>query len=342
MTVLAITDNIVQSQLTYYSNDDVEFVCDGARPLFPKVPVETETGAFLEILGGFGADHDPEDIKRALYGSAKELEVKYAQRNGWRVSTTALGARIDKEDASYKAGGVTRVDLRTDTMQAVVNNIKIGREILAASLISATVFAGYTEALSATATAPASIRLDNKKGDPIAFARDQRQKFRAQGGGSANALSVDIETAEILTEHPKLVEAYSRTQDSIGRMVDGMGDAADAILRSFLGRLFMVPADKVWIWRAQYNSANVEQTESLGYIAPKHVLLMRHEPAPRPRTPQSCLARFQYVGEGAKEGTVRRWDDGTNPDIERMDVSWQEQFGVPRPKLGRLVTTPIS
>lgn len=335
--VVPVVDNIVSDHITLYQNEQTSFVAARSdRPLFPRYGVNVKRGDYLEIQGGFASAVNAEEFLRAPYGTYAEIDIAYSQQDGWNLADFGLAAKIDKKDANYKLSGQARVDVRMDTGMLLGVNTQIAREHIAFALFNSTVFSGYVTTLSGTD------QFDDVNSNPVQRVRITHQAVRSQSGVQANALSIDILTVEALCEHPMLVEYYSRTRESFGRVGDIEGKAA------FMAALWQVSVENVWISAAMYNSANPGQSESLGYIAPKHVLLFRYSATPQPRTPQSCLARYQYTGNPAvpndepREGDVRRWDDGSNPYIERMDQAWDEQFAVPRPKLGHLLLAPIS
>lgn len=329
----SIRDGLLEQGMVSYQNDQAQFIADR---LFPRMPVDDKKGDWYELLGGFGAATPDMALYRSAGASYKEIDVDYSLVSGWNVNDFGLGVSVDKKAARYAAGGQSRLAVRMDAGMRLASTTQVIRERIAAGLINATVFSGYTTALSGRD------QFSDDTSDVLARVQTTTEAVEDGSGISPNAVQMSIEVARRLARHPQLIEHYSRTIPSIGRGAGLNG----ATLVSFIADLWDVDPSMVFIGSAYENTANAGQTESLSRIWSDNVLLFRHQASPSPRTPQSALCRFQLVPNAmeplADEGTVRRWDDGSNPLIERISQSWDEQFSAPRPKLGHLLTDVLA
>lgn len=302
--------------------------------IFRRVPVIDEKGDYARLNGGFGSSVDVGDYLRAPKGVYREIDVSYTNVTGWRLNDMGISTATGKRQIRVAGGGATRrLDLQQDSTNLARLELEIARASVALGLLDATTITN-TAAMTTT-------RFDDDSTDIQAVVDAQVGAFEDQEGLSPNKGCARIDVARALSKHAKLVENWSRTQRSMGRVT---GVANKAGLEAFLSDLWGV--DEFVVINARENTANPGQTETKALMWTDSVVLWYDQPVMSPRTPNAALVRYQGVEDGATatrgrffEGEVREWEDAYN--IHNI-ISFDEQFAVPRVGLARFLSDCIA
>lgn len=317
--VNAIARNgLLEAGLVNLANPEGTFIADA---LFHTVPVQDKKGVWFSLDGGFGAATPNMDYYRSPGAAYPEVEVKFTEQTGWNLNDFGLGWGIDKKDARYSAGPATRLDLQRSARNRTLGLAMLRREMIAAASFTAST---WTQGVTLSGTD----QFSDPNSDVIARADTSSQALQDAVGLTPNAALMSARVAAAILRHPQIVGFYSQTRESIGRVPD------QSKLAAVLG------VERVYVGRAFKNTANSGQTQSLSQVWGNHLLFFYDQLTLDPESPQSAMARYQL--EGGDEMAVRTWDDGSNPLVERGSISWDEQFLVPRPTYGYLLTNAIA
>ncbi len=302
--------------------------------IFRAVPVIDEKGDFVRIGGGFGSEVNVGDFLRAPGGKYNEIDVSYTAVTGWRLNDVGLASKVDKRQLRVQGGGSSRrLNLQQDSLNLMIQELAIARSFIGLSML-----VGGTITNNAAMTAT---RFDDDATDIQAVVSAQVSAFEDQEGISPNKGAIRIDVARALSKHAKLVENWSRTQRSMGRIVSVRNKAG---LEAFVADLFGL--DECVVVNARYNTANAGQTAAQGLMWADSMVLYYDQAVLSPRTPNAALVRYQGTEDGATatggrfmNGEVMEWEDRYNI---YNSVSYDEQYSVPRVGLARLLTDCVA
>ena len=284
----------------------------------PVIDVDTKTGNFIDVTGGFAAESPFDDM---VLGDGMDrpniIPTTISKVAGWSVEQHALGVQVNKQSQLFAEGNGN--DLRRAKTARLMKYTAIVRErVLAALVFNTTTFSGYTAA--------AGTQWDAAGSNPVDDAMIAQDSILTNTGARMNTLILGYETYKGLRTNRSIAELWSRTGSTGGIIPD---DALAAIM----------DVDRIVVGAASSNTAAEGLTESLSFIWGKFALFCRIEQSPTPYTPQSCIQRFRFRGAGDPE--IRRYDlDGGYK--EQIDAVYAEEFTVPTPALGYLFSAVVS
>ena len=315
----AVQDPILREHLRAYGNSLEQYCCDR---ICTRVPVMDKKGNFFEEAGGFSAAFPEMDYYRAMDGDYPSIDIRFTEQTGWNLKDFGVGTNIDRKAASYLAGSGTRIDLRKRKGRRLVHTALIRREALCQALVQ-----NQVAHAARSTTLGVADQLDNPASALAAQVKDWLLAHRDAKGVRANAVAMPDDVALAIAHHPEAAEHWSRTTQAIaGRVIDSQDEDT---LADVIARIFMVPRKNVFICSARRNTAAPGLAEVLARVWGKHITLFNRVDSLTEGDPNGAFARYQYIGDpdGQFEGdeaTVRLWQK--SPLVERMTLSWDEQF----------------
>ena len=306
--------------------------------LFQRQGVRGGVGQFREKLLAYGGSPNIVDMRRAPGTSYKDVIVRYGTVAGWDLEDVGLGWSVDKKEILRGTAPANDYDIHGDHMMDTVINVELGRAHGAVQL-------AISSAITNSQTVAAGDKVSDTTSDQIAFIQTERTAFLGHADLYPTGIFCNIEYAEYLANHPQMVEFWSRTQASLGRMVEGSptGGGHDAYLmalEAFVARAWKV--EEAIVTDARYNSANVNQTASTGWLLDDDAVLFHKGPQRSAKSPMSCMTRFQGEGSTVVDGETISWEEGyVSTGYDRRTKSFQgeysydEHFTIPRPLRGR-------
>ncbi len=291
-----------------------------ADKIFPTVEVPTQSGKFVDIGDGFGSASPGHDVVMAD-GQERPLHIdlSISRTAGWDVNQRGLGVRLDRRTKAVLGG--EGIDMELAATAVLARHMAIYRERLAAAIaFSATVFSGYTAALSGGS------RWDTSTGDPIDDKMGAEESTLSNGGVKINAAIVGWQVHRALASSAQLINRLVWSGQAPSML-------SEEQVRTALG------VEHYFVGAAVANSAVEGQAETRGFVWGKSALFCHLASSPVPMSPQSCLQRFAL--RGSEQGAVKRYSL-PGDYVEQMDMLYDDQFAAPGPRLGYLYTTVIS
>jgi len=284
----------------------------------PVMDVDTMTGNFIDVAGGF-ASESPFDDGVIADGQDRPnlLKTEISKVDGWSLNQVGLGVTVNKKSQMFAEGNGN--DLRRAKTASLLSKMRIVRERVLADLVFNTgTFAGYTAAVGT--------QWDASGSDPSADAAEAHSLILEASGVMPNTVIVGYEVHKALMTNDRILELWSRT-NSVSGMV------SREVIAAALG------VDNYIVGAASSNTAAEGLAESKSFIWGKFALFCHISQSPTPYTPQSCIQRFRSRGAGDPE--IRRYDLPGNY-TEQIDALYCEQFTVPTPALGYLWSSVVS
>lgn len=310
-------DKFLQQYARMLTPDDGSFIA--YNPLAcPTVDVDSRTGNFISVSGGFAAE-SPFDDMVLTDGMARPnlIATTISKVAGWTIEQHGLGVQVNKQSQMFAEGNGN--DLRRAKTAHLMAYTRIVRErVLAALVFNATTFSGYTAAVGTG--------WDVAGSDPSADAMIAQDSTLSNAGAKPNTAIMGYEVYKALRTNDLIRELWTRTGSSGGIIPD---DAIAAAL----------DVDRIIVGSASSNTAAEGLTESLSFVWGKSCLFAHIAQSPTPYTPNSCIQRFRFRGAGDPE--IRRYDLAGGYQ-EQIDAIFAEQFTVPTPALGYLFTAVVA
>ena len=310
-------DKFLQSYARLLTPDDGAYIA--YNPLAcPVIDVDTMTGNFISVGGGFAAESPFDDmVLTDLMAKPNIIPTTISKVSGWAVQQHGLGVQVNKQSQQFAEGNGN--DLRRAKTAHLMAFTRIARErVLAALVFNATTFAGYTAA--------AGTGWDVAGSDPVADSMIAQDSTLTNAGVKPNTLILGYETYKGLRTNDRILELWSRTGSTGGIVPDS---ALAAIM----------DVDRIIVGSASSNTAAEGLTESNSFIWGKFALFCHIAQSPTPYTPQSCIQRFRFRGAG--DPSIRRYDLPGGYQ-EQIDAVYAEQFTVPTPALGYLFSAVVA
>jgi len=310
-------DKFLQRYAQMLTPDDGAYIA--YNPLAcPVLDVDTMTGNFVTVGGGFAAE-SPFDDMVLTDGMDKPniIPTTISKTSGWTIQQHGLGVNVNRQSQQFAEGNGN--DLRRAKTAHLMAHTRIVRErVLAALVFNATTFSGYTAAVGTG--------WDVAGSDPTADAMTAQDSILSNAGRKPNVAIMGHEVYRSVRSNDRILELWSRTGSSGGIVPD---DAIAAAL----------DVDRIIVGSASSNTAAEGLTESLSFIWGKFCLFAHIAQSPTPYTPQSCIQRFRFRGAGDPE--IRRYALPGGYQ-EQIDAVYAEQFTVPTPALGYLFSSVVA
>jgi hypothetical protein len=295
-------DPILSSVAIGYTNDS--YIAD---LLLPEIGVNFQTGKHW-IYGQERFKNTPS--KRAAGAESGEVSLDLQQGNPYFCEDHALKQFVLDEDVE---NATTPTDPFTDATENVSERLLIAKEVEAAALLTNTAVITQNTTLSGTA------RLDDSNSDPFATIEAGRAVIHSSTHVDPNTLVMSREVWNKFKYHPALMERVKYSQRA---------QMTTDLVASLL------EIDRIVVGAAGYNTARDGQTDAMGYIWGKDMLLAYVAPrlAPKMLTlgltyrwnkKQKTVKRLRGTKEEDRNGTyVRVGDDYYDQNVVAPQVAY--------------------
>lgn len=246
-------DPILTNLSIAYSND--EYLSD---TLFPEVQVKNQSGKhYVYDRGRFG-------VAASLRGTSSpsnEVTLKLTVSGAYFAEDHALKTFVADEDTDNAPDPQAPLN---DATEYVTDLLKVAKEIELATMLTDTAVMTQNVTLSGT-----SQFSDYTNSDPIGVIQTGIDAVHAAIHKQPNVMIMSRPVFNKLKNHPDLIERIKYTGNK-------------QLTTQLMAELFDV--EKVLIAGAGYNTAKEGQTESMGYIWGKHIVIAYIAPSPAKKT----------------------------------------------------------
>lgn len=315
LPVANIRQNKVFAPLTrMYANAAGNFIHNVAPMV---VDVDTETGNFMDVQGGFGSKTDPQGMGigySQLYPRSIHMEIQ--EVTGWTVQLSGLGADFNIVREQLLDNEAIR--LMRPRLALLMQQCMIERERTFASLcFTAGNWTGYTTDVS---SADPTEQFQTDTADPVEYIQSKMDTVELACGRRPNAAIIGHTAWQKLRTNERF-RSYRKFVQDVNMPF------TEAEVASFFG------LDQIFVGRAVENTAQQGATESKSRIWGAHMLLFRRDAALEPETPQGTLHR--YRARGFSDGTPRT--EQKSDLVRQLQCLYYDQFLATNKATGHLL-----
>lgn len=302
-------DPVLTQFMVDYINAEDSFIADR---IFPVIPVANESGTYYTFTSSkdnFLLPTKTERAPGALYGRG-QLSVStgtyQTREDGWefpvdrRLQENAIAPFDPYQNAIRKAGRIIALRREYNVISQITD--------------TTTTFASYTAAVAA------DDRFDNADSDPIQYIDNIANTIRGNCGMAPNTMVMAWDVWIKVKNHPVILDVIKVTQDKIATP-------------ELLAKVFNV--SKLYLYGAQYNSAQEGQTVSLTDLLTKKIFLGYVNSSPMIDEPS---VGYTLQKEGFTADTY--YEDQTRTDVARARVN--EVHKIVAADCGYVLTTVIT
>jgi hypothetical protein len=275
-----------------------------ADMLFPVLRVRKQSD-LVYVFGREGWALNPGGDLRAPGTLANEIPGLVVSTEPYFAKEHSLQIPVTDEE---RENADSPFDPDRDGAELVTAKILLARELTVKTKV--TTVANFASGNSVTLAGTDQWN-DYTNSDPIDDMRVARDAIHAKIFRAPTLTVIPYQVMSKLEDHPDFIERIKYSQ---------LGVTTEALIARILG------VGRIVVPGAGYNSANIGQAESLGYIWGKDVLTLFNPARPSPKTPAFGY-EFVWVYPGGQTQVVDRWrETPRKSDLIRVSRRYTHEF----------------